>query len=171
MQPLLCRGLVYPLLAALALLAGCASTPVYSPQGAPFASGYAQQRVDERHWRVEYYGSPRASRALVERYLLFRSAELTTGSGYQWFATIDHLTDTEIVIYAPPLPGRAPPHGGRYGDLGMRGPVSRPPSFDRFVSRQTIEMGLGAAPPGAFNASAVEQLLAPAVLQSRAHAG
>ncbi|HVV33405.1 MAG TPA: hypothetical protein VHC73_09280 [Vitreimonas sp.] len=162
MKKLFTRGFVLALAAAAS---ACASVPMYSPQAGPFASGYSEQRVDEQHWRVEYVGDPRSPRELVERFLLFRSAELTLGSGYDWFETSDHVTDTEIVVNAPPLsqqvlvdqPDDLRPSGE--ARRARRGQVS----FERFVSHQTIEMGAGQAPTDAFDAAAVQELLSPAI--------
>lgn len=158
-------------LCAVALLAACATLPSYAPQGAPFARGYGEQRIDQAHWRVEYVGDTRAPRDLVERYLLFRSAQLTLSSGYDWFETSDHETDTEIVVYAPPLPRPgAALSSPQHGDVDARGPrpAVRPARFERFVSHQTIAMGHGEPPTDAFDAAALQALLSPAVRHRQA---
>lgn len=171
-----------------AALNACASTSAYAPQASPGGEGYSEQRIDETHWRVEFVGGEMANAPVVERALLFRSAQLTQASGYDWFRPSAHSAsgDTEIVVEAPSrIEGAGPnatwgPYWRRRGVLGPsdgrprgRDPLGdrRPPqptswSFVRYSARETIEMGRGDKPVNAFDAAAVASLLAPTVQPS-----
>ncbi len=91
------KRLVLPLLAVGVLaLAGCETATPYQPLGSHNAEargGYAEQQIDTDHWRVTFAGNDLTSRDTVERYLLYRSAELTVAHGNDWFATTDRATD------------------------------------------------------------------------------
>lgn len=173
-------------LAAFVLCAGltaCASTSAYAPQARVGEAGYSEQRVDDMHWRVEFVGDESTSAAIVERNLLFRAAQLTQASGYDWFLPSAHSAsvDDEIVVDAlRQTEGSRPnarwrPYWRRRGALGWsdwrpRGPLSveerTPPrptiwSFVRYSARETIEMGRGDKPLNAFDAAGVTSLFTP----------
>jgi len=147
---------------AAILLASCASTPVATQQNAQ-AAGYSQLRLDNEHWLVRYAGREGESRAIVERNLLFHSAELTLQSGYNWFSTAEHATDVETVVYPPPhrMSGIDTAHSR---EQASNAESPQPTTFDRFVSHEVITMGLGKGAPDSFHAAAVWALLSPAVL-------
>ena len=83
--------------AALALaagVAGCATETPYAPRVAgAHVGGYSEERLDGAHWVVRFSGNSLTSRETVERYLLYRAAELTIEQGYDWFDA--GSTDTE----------------------------------------------------------------------------
>ncbi|MGE0741008.1 MAG: hypothetical protein AB7O98_06665 [Hyphomonadaceae bacterium] len=171
-------------LAALTLLVcGCASTGAYRAQTAESADGYSERRLDEAHWRIEYVGEASASQDRVESFLLYRAAELTVTSGYDWFMPAEHVLEeeTEVVVevsrglepspvWRPmwrhrkrffwsdwmPAGAEPPPDSPQPAPTGAR-------TITRFAAREDITMGRGAAPAGAFNAREVMALLAPTV--------
>ncbi len=64
-------------------LAGCAVAPTpYQPDSD--GTGYAQQQLDARTWRVQFAGNARTPRRTVENYLLYRSAEIMLFGGYYY---------------------------------------------------------------------------------------
>jgi hypothetical protein len=90
--------------AALALagaLAGCTTPTAYQPSvpGHAASGGYSEFRVEPNRWRVTFSGNSLTSRETVEAYLLFRSAELTTQHGYDWFAIADRDTQNKGYTY------------------------------------------------------------------------
>ena len=74
-------------LAAVALTGGLAACETATPyqQLNPnnrAAGGYRDSRLDGTHWRVSFSGNSVTSRETVERYLLYRAAELATSQGF-----------------------------------------------------------------------------------------
>src|SRR3546814_2874529 len=65
------------------MLAGCASPTPYQPAtGYGFnRTGFSEQRTESNRYMVSFSGNSLTSRETVERYLLFRAAELTVQQG------------------------------------------------------------------------------------------
>jgi len=105
--------------AALALggaIAGCATPTPYqpAPPGRSAGYGYSNYRIDAAHWRVSFAGNSLTSRETVEKYLLYRAAELTLEQGYDWFDTTDRHTERNTSYYATD-PFYHSPFWGTYG--------------------------------------------------------
>ena len=102
---------------ALAGLAACETATPYQPvaPGNRQAGGYSEYKIDAAHWRVTFAGNSLTSRETVERYLLYRAAELTLQQGYDWFVTTDRHTDKNTNYYADPDPFY---HSGFWGAYG-----------------------------------------------------
>src|SRR5688572_16406254 len=83
-----------PALCAL-VLAACATPTPYQPnvQGQSTSGGYSDARIEENRFRVTFSGNSLTSRETVETYLLYRAAELTLSSGYDYFIIADRQTD------------------------------------------------------------------------------
>src|SRR5678815_4545876 len=88
-------------LAAAVGLSACATATPYQPNvpGAAVSGGYSDYRLDMNRFRVTFAGNTLTSRETVERYLLYRAAELTLAQGYDWFALADRHTDRESRTY------------------------------------------------------------------------
>jgi len=172
----------FVLVAVALLVSGCASGGAYHAQSADTQDGYSERRLDDARWRVEYVGDGSTSQERVETYLLYRAAELTTASGYDWFVPAEHTLEeeTEIVVEAQraaePSAVWRPMwrHRSRFfwSDWMPAGaqPTPRselaPPStwtITRYAAREDITMGRGAPPAGAFNAREVIALLQPTI--------
>ena len=69
------------------------------------AGGYSDTRLNADHWRVSFAGNTLTSRETVERYLLYRAAELTTSQGFDWFVAADKHTDTKSEAFVDPIYG------------------------------------------------------------------
>jgi len=98
------------LVGALVLTAGlsaCATATPYQPKVTTGATtgGFSEQRLEADRYRVAFAGNSLTSRETVERYLLYRAAELTVQQGYDWFETADRRTDrtARTVVDADPL--------------------------------------------------------------------
>jgi len=164
--------------AAMAL-AACATATPYGPAGVDSRYGYAEQRVDSDRYRVSFSGNSVTSREQVEMALLLRAAEVTTESGYDWFATVQRATDRDVRLQATPDPfyrDRYSPFWGpswRYYRRGLWSPWSDPfgrdfdvREIDRYEASAEIIMGRGAKPagdPNAFDAREVMQNVGPRV--------
>jgi hypothetical protein len=83
------------------LLAGCASPTPYQPAtGYGYnRAGYSDQRIEDNRYMVSFAGNSLTSRETVERYLLFRAAELTVQQGYDSFILVDRSTDRKTQTY------------------------------------------------------------------------
>jgi hypothetical protein len=79
-----------------ALLAACASQPIY--RGATYAGGYgyAEQPIEADRYRVTFTGRSSTELETVDNLLLYRAAELTLERGFDHFVVVDRDTETEI---------------------------------------------------------------------------
>jgi hypothetical protein len=82
------------LLALLALLAACATTPAYGPAQND-GPGYAELALGPDRWRVRYRGERGQDREAVESRALLRAAELTLEQNRRWFRLIRLEADAE----------------------------------------------------------------------------
>ncbi len=78
-------------IAALLVLAGCASPTAYAPVADRY--GYAEQQLEDNRYRVTFSGNTVTERETVENYLLYRAAELTRARGYDYFELTERDTD------------------------------------------------------------------------------
>jgi hypothetical protein len=180
------------LAAALGLsigLAGCGTATPYQPvaRGNATSGGFTDQRLDADRFRVTFAGNTMTSRETVETYLLYRAAELTAASGYDWFEMADRHTDHDRITYGDPDPFYGRPgyaygywrpawryHGGGYGWRGWD-PFWGDPfwgdtyqTVDRYEASAEIIMHHGAKPEGerrAFDAHEVMSNLGPKIVR------
>lgn len=172
------------------LVAGCATETPYRPAtGQGFnRTGFSDQRIEANRFLVNFAGNTVTDRDTVERYLLYRAAELTLQNGYDYFITVDRQTDRQARTYATPGAGFGPgwgyggwggywgpswrfygrpwggwggwgPWGGGFNDFDVR-------TVDRYEASAEIVMGKGAPPSGevrAFNARDVVERLGPTI--------
>jgi hypothetical protein len=91
------KRLLVALLATAALggLAACQTATPYQAAATTgrYANGFSDFRIDDAHWKVTFKGNSLTSRETVERYLLYRAAELTVQNGADWFQTTDRQTE------------------------------------------------------------------------------
>ena len=103
-----------PLLAAVAAatlaLAGCETATTYHPAtGQGFnREGFSEQRIEADRFMVSFSGNSVTSRDTVERYLLYRAAELTVQNGYDWFQLADRNTERKTRTYVTDRFGPGP---------------------------------------------------------------
>ena len=73
----------------LFLLAGCGASK-YAPLSGLFAKdGYGDSPIDVDTYRVMFVGNALTSAEIVDRYALYRAAELTQQKGFDYFVVID----------------------------------------------------------------------------------
>jgi len=188
------RALIAAALAGATALAACAGPTPYRPAtGSGYnRTGFSDQQVERDRFRVTFAGNSYTSRETVERYLLFRAAELTLQSGNDYFVMADRDTDKQTRTYTTPGWGGAGfgPYGG-YSGFGYWGPSWRyygrgygwrgwspfwgDPFWDRSVDVRTVDryeamaeiiVGRGPKPANnvrAFNARDVVDRLGPTI--------
>lgn len=183
------RAAVIASTAAVAI-AGCTTETTYRPAtGSGFErTGYSDRQIEPNRYMVSFAGNSYTSRETVERYLLYRAAELTVSHGYDHFILTDKDTDVRTRTYTTPGIGT----GFGYGGFGGWGPSWRyrgrgfgwrswngfgaDPFWDRTVDVRTVDkfeanadivLGKGPKPAGnvrAFDARAVIDAIGPSVV-------
>lgn len=153
-------------LAFCLVAAACTTATPYRPASAGADhTGYSSMQIESDRYRVSFAGNSMTSRETVERYLLFRAAELTLEHGGDWFVMADRQTDRRSNTYIDR------PFGA--GDYGYWGPAWRyrgrgfgwrswdpywgDPFFDSSIDVRTVDLyeataeiviGRGAKPVG-----------------------
>jgi hypothetical protein len=178
--------------AASLMLAGCMTETTYRPAtGTGFArEGYSDRQIESNRWQVSFAGNSMTGRDTVEKYLLFRAAELTVEQGNDYFVMADRDTDKKQRTYVSSFGG-----GFGYGPYAGWGPRWRyygrgfgwrswdpfwgDPFFDRDVDVNTVEkyeataeivMGKGPKPAGnvrAFDAHDVMAKIGPTIVMPK----
>ena len=99
------------------MLGACATPTPYQPvnSSSGIEGGYSEQRLEQNRYRVTFSGNSMTSRDTVENYLLFRSAELTSQQGYDWFIMADRNVDRDRSVVVD-----RPFHTGPWGYWGPR---------------------------------------------------
>lgn len=113
------RGLA-AILAMATLVASCAPTPTpYQPfrphSAGGIHGGYSEERLAADEFRVRFHGNSMTSRDRVEGYMLYRAAELTLQSGFDWFLVADRNTEHNVRTIVQPDPLYRPWFGPGYG--------------------------------------------------------
>ena len=173
------------------LVAACATETPYRPATGPgfYRTGFSERQVEANRFLVNFAGNTVTDRDTVERYLLFRAAELTLQNGFDYFVTVDRQTDRQARTYSTPGAGFGPgwgyggwggywgpswrfygrpwggwggwgPWGGGFNDFDVR-------TVDRYEASAEILMGKGSPPAGevrAFNARDVVERLGPTII-------
>lgn len=173
------------------LVAGCATETPYRPAtGSGFyRTGFSERQVEANRFLVTFAGNTVTDRDTVERYLLFRAAELTLQNGFDYFVTVERQTDRQARTYSTPGGGFGPgwgyggwggywgpswrfygqpwggwggwgPWGGGFNDFDVR-------TVDRYEASAEIVMGRGEPPAGevrAFRARDVVNRLGPTIV-------
>lgn len=181
--------------AALGGLAACETATPYQPlttSAVAGTGGYSETKINDDLWRVTFSGNSLTSRDTVERYLMYRAAELTVAQGDDWFQDTHRATDKKTDYRVDPFyaggPGFAYGWGWRpywsfygRGGLGWRG---YDPWFDgpawgggydvdqitRYQASAEIHMGKGPKRANAIDAREALANLGPSIVRpSPAH--
>lgn len=93
------------LLASSVALSSCMTATPYQPATASSSrTGYSDQQIESNRFQVSFAGNSLTTRETVERYLLFRAAELTLQRGFDHFILIERNTETRTETYRSPGP-------------------------------------------------------------------
>jgi hypothetical protein len=168
-----------------AALAGCMNATPYQPATGTgqYRTGYWDEQIEANRFRVTFAGNSLTSRDTVERYLLYRAAQLTVENGGDYFTLADRNTEKKSQTYIDRPFGPGPwgywgPSWRYYGrGWGWRSwdPFWGDPFFDRDIDvRQvdryeaTAEIVIGRGPKPnnvhAFDARDVLQRLGPQIM-------
>jgi hypothetical protein len=83
------------------LLGACVSETTYRPAtGQGFSrTGFSDRQIEQNRFLVSFAGNSSTPRDTVERYLLFRAAEITLQQGGDYFVMVDRDTDLQSRTY------------------------------------------------------------------------
>lgn len=176
-------------LLATTALGACATATPYQPnvRGQAVSGGFSETRLETDRFQVTFAGNSLTKRETVERYLLYRAAELTVSQGADWFSLVERQTDRKTRTYVEPDPfGRlgtygywrpawryyGPRWGWRawdpwYGDPFWAERVEMR-TIERFEASAEILLGRGPKPAGdprAFDARDVMANLGPTIVR------
>jgi hypothetical protein len=68
-------------------------------------SGYGETQIDDKTWEVVYRESGNIGADVVDRYALFRAAELTLEKGYTYFVILNTVNDKDtktVTLFSDP---------------------------------------------------------------------
>ena len=160
------RGNAIPrLVAALslaALAASCAPNPTpFVPAVANRGYGYADQQVEQNRYRVTFSGNSDTPRTVVDNYLLYRSAQITKASGYDYFIIAAQETEPETRYRSTydDFGGFGHNPWGHYwgGGFGMTTSDTYP--ITRYQAYADIVMMKGKKPENEFRAFSADEVL------------
>ncbi len=159
------------MVAVLAVLAGCTTATPY--QALKDGYGYSDQLLESNRFRVTFAGNSQTSRNTVENYLLYRAAEVTVKSGFDYFIIADRETEpTRTYISSfDGYPGfgyyrYSPGWYGYGGGMAMGGATTT--TITSYQAYADIVMFSGAKPSTnvhAFNARDVMATLGPNIVR------
>lgn len=161
-------------IAALSVLAACASTPSYAPAASQGGSGYTETQIENARYFVTYRASGAADASLLQDYALLRAAELTLQHGRDWFWVDRRTLDEQAARGGGPSIGVGI-GGGNWGrrsgvsvGVGVNFPIGSPAGVRARSATLEIRLGEGVKPddPNAYDAHALSanlraRLLAP----------
>lgn len=112
------RSLLAAALLSATALSACATPTPYQPINGPgrYATGFSDRQIEANRFMVTFAGNSVTSRETVERYLLFRAAELTLQNRADWFSVVDRDTERKSDTYVDR------PFGPSFGGYGYWGP-------------------------------------------------
>jgi len=114
------KAVVAALATSTLLVAGCATETRYRPAtGQGFnRQGYSDRQIEPNRFLVSFAGNSVTERDTVERYLFFRSAELTLQQGFDYFVMADRDTNLQSRTFSTPGVGGPWGYGGFGGYWG-----------------------------------------------------
>jgi hypothetical protein len=80
--------------AMLALLAACAASVKYAPRVPGFQPGYVDERLGEETYRVQIGEAWPKDWGDLEKFAMYRAAEVTRTNGYRFFAIVNSTSQT-----------------------------------------------------------------------------
>lgn len=178
------RAFALILAAGVAVTACAYPTPYQAAGTASDRNGYSDQQIENDRFQVNFAGNSLTARETVERYLLYRSAELTLQKGFDHFILVSRDTETRTTTtvdrswsggpgpwgyWRPSWRWYRPSYGWRswnpfYDDPFMRDFDVR--TINQYEATAEIVTGRGPKPGGnvrAFDAREVVDRLGPSI--------
>ncbi len=155
--------------AGVLVLASCEEPPYYGPIGPDHSTGYTDQQIDQRHFRISYLGNSRTPRTTVENFLLLRSAQVTLQAGYAGFMFDTRDTKTKTRYYWEFSGGWGGWGGRRWGGFYHWGPafdegyVEPETRYEAYAEIVLLTDAEARKEPRALNAQSVVDHLMPLV--------
>jgi hypothetical protein len=172
-------GLTVLAAVSLTVLSACATPTPYQPVAATDSPsrqrGYSEVRIEDNRYRLSFAGNDMTKRETVENYLLYRAAEVTINSGYDWFEVISRNTDEKkrATTFDDPYMNRfswrfyGRSRWSRWGAFGADWGTDTV-IYSRYEATAEILMHKGAKPdsdPNAYDARAVRANLEPSIIR------
>jgi hypothetical protein len=165
------RGLWRGLPLAAALLIGSCATPFQQESTSFTGYGYRDYRIDSNTVSVSFSGNGMNPKQTVEMYLLYRCAQITQQSGYDYFVIADQSTQATLNssagYYTGVQPGLYSVSGTWPGQYYSAGTYFPGVIWTEYGSQATIKLFKGQPPEGnplAYDARDVLAHLGPEVL-------
>jgi hypothetical protein len=128
------------------------------------AYGYEDTPLDETTYQVTYHGDASLNAATVDRYALFRCAELTVEKGYDYFVVMDGTAQTGSIS----VPGShqthiehdIDPQSGKFVPVAVT--TTNMTSFQTVLKSKTIRLFKGSRPgdnPNAYDARSMVKVM------------
>jgi hypothetical protein len=142
---------------ALILLpvAAAACTPPYQARSI-WGVGYTDAAIDSSTMQVTYYGGNGTSRELIERYAIYRCAEVTVERGFDWFLLVSSSGEVGSSTQVKSSTSSSPAMGGT--STTSKTEVST--SKGGYIISRMIRMYHGARPADQPNAFTAREVLA-----------
>jgi hypothetical protein len=144
---------------AAAMLAGCQSTPTYSPATSAAGAGYSETQVEGNRYFVTYRAPDGADASLLQDYALLRAADLTLGNHHDWFWVDRRNLDGQGFHSGPSLGiglggANFGHHAGVGASVGMNIPIGGGGGASATAASLEIRFGEGPKPddPNAYDA-------------------
>lgn len=82
-------------------VSSCTTATPYQPAtgSGSYRAGYSDEQIESNRFRVSFAGNSLTSRETVERYLLYRAAELTLQRGFDHFVLVERDTEKRTNTY------------------------------------------------------------------------
>jgi hypothetical protein len=149
----------------VAILAGCTRVQPTPYQPAVDGYGYSEHQIEDNRYWVSFAGNDETPASTVQKYWLYRIAELTLDHGYDYFTVVDRNLERSTTYegttqFEPPFISEA----GEY-ITGGSSSYSASPS-DSYTAYADVVMFKGEKPPAdvnAYDARSVLRRLGPTI--------
>jgi hypothetical protein len=156
---------------ALLVVTACATPTPYKPALTPNDEGYTTQQIESNRFRISFKGNSLTNRQTVDTYMLYRAAEVTLQSGFDYFVIVNKDVDknTAYENYGDDL---AWGWGGGWGWRHRFGPgfgggidYSRPISSYDAIADIVAYRGQKPNNPSAYDAHEVTAAVGPTIVR------
>jgi hypothetical protein len=158
----------------LLMIAACQTPTPYQQATTPNGDGYTTQQLEANRFRISFKGNSLTTRQTVDTYMLYRAAEVTLESGYDYFVVANKDVDknTAYENYADDLAwgwgggwgwrrgyGAGPAYGG---GIDYTRPIN---SYDAIADILAFRGNKPANDPRAYSAREVMNAIGPTVVR------